>query len=362
MKAIVRRAYGSTEVLELRETERPRPAEGEVLVRVHGAGVERGALHFMTGLPYPLRLAGNGLRTPKYPFLGRELAGVVVEVGSREAGAGGAEGDGGTGAELRVGDEVFGVGEGTFAEYACAKTTKLAPKPAGLTFPQAAALGVSGLTALQGLRDHGRVGPGTQVLITGASGGVGTFAVQLAAAFGAEVTAVCRTSKADLVRSLGADHVIDHTQEDLLGADSEQDGTLDSRTHGRQAGERRYDVILDLAGNPSLARLRHALTPRGTVVIGGGETSGRWLGGFDRQLRASALSPFVPQRLRTYICRENRADLLVLRDLCEAGKVMPAIDRTYPLAETATALRRLQEGKVRGKVVIALSSPDDVRP
>ncbi|MFI0975472.1 NAD(P)-dependent alcohol dehydrogenase [Streptomyces sp. NPDC021093] len=328
MKAIVHHTYGPAGLLEVREAERPRPADDEVLVRVHAAGIDRGVLHFMTGLPYPLRLVGNGLRAPKSPYLGRELAGVVEETGSEVT-------------DLDPGDEVFGIGEGTFAEFACAKAAKLAPKPANLTFPQAAALGVSGLTALQGLRDHGRVGPGLHVLITGASGGVGTFAVQLAAVFGAEVTAVCRTSKTDLVHSLGADHVIDHTREDLLGAQ----------------GKHRYDVILDLAGNPSLSRLRHALTPKGTAVIGGGETSGRWLGGYDRQLRASLLNPFVPQQLRTYICAEKRVDLLVLKDLCEAGKLTPSVERTYPLAETAAALRHLEQGHARGKLVIVPFAP-----
>ncbi|MEU8892642.1 NAD(P)-dependent alcohol dehydrogenase [Streptomyces sp. NPDC048442] len=328
MKAIVHHTYGPAGLLELREVERPRPADDEALVRVHAAGIDRGVLHFMTGLPYPLRLAGNGIRTPKSPYLGRELAGVVEEVGSKVT-------------DLRPGDEVFGIGEGTFAEHACAKAAKLAPKPVNLTFPQAAALGVSGLTALQGLRDHGRIEPGRHVLITGASGGVGTFAVQLAAAFGAEVTAVCRTSKTDLVHSLGADHVIDHTREDLLGAQ----------------GKHRYDVILDLAGNPSLSRLRHALTPKGTAVIGGGETSGRWLGGYDRQLRASLLNPFVAQQLKSYICTEKREDLLVLKELCEAGKLTPSIDRTYPLAETAAALQHLEQGRARGKLVVVPLAP-----
>jgi NADPH:quinone reductase-like Zn-dependent oxidoreductase len=333
MKAIVRNAYGSTDVLSLWETDRPRPGPGHVLIRVHAAGVERGALHLMTGLPYLLRLAGNGVRSPRHPFLGRELAGVVEETGSGVT-------------DFRPGDEVFGIGRGAFAEYACASASTLAARPTGLTFAQAAALGVSGLTALQGLRDHGRVEPGMHVLVTGASGGVGSFAVQLASAFGAEVTGVCRTSKTDLVRSLGADHVIDHTREDLLGAD----------------GPHRYDLILDLAGNPSLSRLRRALTPKGTAVIGGGETAGRLLGGFDRQLRAMSVNPFVRQRLTTYICTENRADLLVLKALCEAGKLTPSVGRTYPLAETAEALRQVERGNARGKTVITPVLPGTVLP
>ncbi|MFJ2738906.1 NAD(P)-dependent alcohol dehydrogenase [Streptomyces sp. NPDC087440] len=329
MKAIVRYAYGSTDVLRLAEVERPHPQAGQVLVRVHAAGIDRGVLHFLTGHPYPLRLAGTGIRTPKSPFLGRELAGVVEELG-----------DGVTG--LSRGDEVFGIGEGTFAEYACAPAEKLVPRPTGLTFAQAAALPVSGLTALQGLRDHGGVEAGQRVLITGASGGVGSFAVQLAWSYGAEVTGVCRTAKADLVRRLGADHVIDHTREDFAD------------------GKHTYDVILDLAGNPSLGRLRRALTPTGTAVIGGGETSGRVLSGFDRQLRALCVDRFVKQRLKTYICRENRRDLVVLKGLAEAGRLTPAVDRTHPLAETADALRALERGEVRGKRVVVMpgAGPD----
>jgi NADPH:quinone reductase-like Zn-dependent oxidoreductase len=237
---------------------------------------------------------------------------------------------------FQPGDEVFGFGNGTFAEYARAPENKLAPKPANLTFEQAAAVAVSGLTALQGLRDHGRVQPGQTVLITGASGGVGTFAVQLASVFGAQVTGVCSTTKADLVRSIGADHVIDYTREDFAD------------------GKQRYDVILDIGGNPSLSRLRRALTPKGTLVIAGGETPGRWLGGTDRQLRALLLSRFVDQKLTTFICRENQEDLLVLKELIEAGKVTPVIDRSYPLSEAANAIRYLEQGHARGKVVITV--------
>ncbi|CAM5438749.1 NADPH:quinone reductase [Streptomyces spiroverticillatus] len=323
MKAIVRYAYGSADVLRLAEVEQPRPRPGHVLVRVHAAGIDRGVLHFLTGHPYPLRLAGTGLRTPTSPFLGRELAGTVESVGEGVTG-------------FAPGDEVFGIGEGAFAEYAVAPAEKLVPKPHNLTFPQAAALGISALTALQGLRDHGGVAAGQRVLITGASGGVGTFAVQLAWSYGAEVTGVCRTAKADLVRKLGADHVIDHTREDFAD------------------GKHHYDVILDLAGNPSLARLRKALTPTGTAVIGGGETSGRMLSGFDRQLRALAVDRFVKQRLTTYICSENRRDLVVLKGLAEAGRLTPAVDRTYPLAETADALRALGRGEVRGKLAVVM--------
>jgi NADPH:quinone reductase-like Zn-dependent oxidoreductase len=323
MKAIVQNTYGSADVLELRDIGKPEIAAGEVLIRVHAAGVDRGVWHLMTGLPYPVRLAGNGLRTPKTPVPGTNVAGVVEAVGHEVT-------------RFQPGDEVFGIGKGTFAEYARAPENKLAPKPANLTFEQAAAVPVSGLTALQGLRDHGRVQPGQTVLITGASGGVGTFAVQLAAAFGAQVTGVCSTTKVDLVRSIGADHVIDYTREDFAD------------------GKQRYDVILDIGGNPSLSRLRRALTPKGTLVIAGGETRGRWLAGTDRQLRALLLSRFVGQKLTTFICRENHEDLLVLKELIEAGKITPVIDRSYPLSEVPKAIRYLEQGHARGKVVITV--------
>jgi NADPH:quinone reductase-like Zn-dependent oxidoreductase len=237
---------------------------------------------------------------------------------------------------FRPGDEVFGSGKGAYAEYAHAPENKLVPKPANLTFEQAAAVPVSASTALQGLRDRGRVTAGQKVLITGASGGVGTFAVQLAKAFGAEVTAVCSTTKVDMVRSLGADHVIDYTREDFA------------------AGEQHYDVILDVGGNPSLARLRHVLTPHGTLVIAGGETSGRWLAGFDRQLRALLLSRFVGQKLTTFISTQNHEDLIVLTELIQARKITPVIDRTYLLSETPKAIRYLEDGHARGKIVITL--------
>jgi NADPH:quinone reductase-like Zn-dependent oxidoreductase len=236
---------------------------------------------------------------------------------------------------LRPGDEVFGIAEGTFAEYAPAAPAKLAPKPANLGFQQAAALPISGTTALQAVRDQGRVTAGDRVLVIGASGGVGSFAVQIAKAFGAEVTGVASTAKVDLVRSLGADHVVDYLRSDDLGA-----------------GERRYDVIIDTGGNRPLRALRRALTPTGTLVLVGAETGGRWLGGTDRQLRAMVLSPFVGQRLRTFIASENAADLVALSDLVASGAVTPAVDRTFPLAETPAAIRYLREGRARGKVVI----------
>jgi NADPH:quinone reductase-like Zn-dependent oxidoreductase len=323
MKAIVQDNYGPADVLELRDIDKPEIAEDEVLVRVHAAGVDRGAWHVMTGLPYPIRLAGYGLRAPKNPVPGADVAGVVEAVGKAVT-------------RFQSGDEVFGIAKGSYAEYARAPEDKLAPKPANLTFEQAAAVAISGLPALQGLRDHGKLRPGHKVLIIGASGGVGTYAVQLAKAFGAEVTGVGSTTKLDMVRSIGAHHVIDYTHEDFA------------------EGEQRYDVILEIGGNSSLSRLRRALTPKGTLVIAGGETDGRWLGGTDRQLRALLLAPFVGQKLGTFISRENHADMIVLKQLIEAGKLTPVIDRTYPLSEVPEAIRYLEQGHARGKVVITV--------
>jgi NADPH:quinone reductase-like Zn-dependent oxidoreductase len=323
MKAIVQDSYGSTDVLELRNVDKPEIAEDEVLVAVQAAGVDRGVWHLMTGLPYPIRLAGYGLRAPKNPVPGADLAGVVEAVGENVT-------------RFQAGDEVFGIGKGAYAQYARALENKLAAKPANLTFEQAAVVAISGLPALQGLRDRGRVEPNQQVLIIGASGGVGTYAVQIAKAFGTQVTGVCSSTKVDLVRSLGADHVIDYTREDF--ADRPQ----------------RYDVILDIGGHASLVRLRRALAPRGTLVIAGGETDGRWFGGYDRQLRAVLLSRFVTQKLTTFISSENHADLLVLKQLIEAAKVTPVIDRTYALSEAPQAIRYVQQGHARGKVVITV--------
>jgi NADPH:quinone reductase-like Zn-dependent oxidoreductase len=277
----------------------------------------------MAGLPYPIRMAGFGLRRPKSANPGRSLAGTVDAVGTDVTG-------------LEPGDEVFGIGSGSFAEYASARADKLARKPANLSFGQAAAVPISGVTALQAVRDHGRVQAGQKVLIVGASGGVGTFAVQIAKAYGAEVTGVCSTAKVDVVRALGADHVIDYTREDFAD------------------GKHRYDVILDIGGNRRLSHLRRALTPRGRLVIVGGETDGRWLGGIDRQLRAHLLSLFVGQKLGTFIASENAGDLAALRELIEAGKITPAVDRTYPLSEVAAAIRHMLDGRARGKLVITI--------
>lgn len=323
MQAIVQDTYGSADVLALRDIDLPQIADDQVLVRVHAAGVDRGVWHLMAGLPYPIRIAGYGVRAPKHPVLGMDLAGVVEAVGKDVT-------------SFAPGDEVFGIGKGAFAEYAVAPENKLAPKPANLTFEQAAAIAISGLTALQALRDVAKVQAGQKVLVIGASGGVGTYAVQVAKAFGAHVTGVASTSKLDLVRAIGADEVIDYTAEDFA------------------AGDTHYDVIVDIGGNASLARLRRALTPTGTVAIVGQETGGRWLGGFDRMLRAPLLSPFVSQDLRTVTNSENAADMVILKDMIEAGQVTPVIERSYTLAEVPDAIRHVEQGKVRGKVVITI--------
>ena len=321
MKAVVQDVYGSADVLQLKDVEVPGIGSGDVLVRVHAAGVDPGVWHLMTGLPYLVRLMGFGLRTPRTRVRGSDVAGRVEAVGSKVT-------------AFRPGDEVFGTCEGSFAEYARAAEDRLAPKPANLTFEQAAAVPVSATTALQGLRDRGGVQAGQNVLVIGAAGGVGAFAVQIARALDARVTGVCGPTKADLVRTLGADRVIDYTREDFIEE------------------HQRYDVILDTAGNRPLSRLRRALAPRGTLVIVGGEGGGRWLGGTDRQIRALLLSPFVRQRLRPLAATERREDLLFLKDLIEAGKVTPAIDRTYPLAQAGDAIRYLAAGHAQGKVVI----------
>ena len=324
MRAIVQDEYGpgAEQVLRL-EPEVPEPTfgDGDVLVRVSAASVDRGTWHIMAGLPYPIRLAGFGLRAPKPLNPGRSVAGTIASVGSAVS-------------ELAPGDEVYGTCDGAFAEYACAQPGKLAAKPANLSFEQAAAVPVSGLTALQAVRDQGQVQAGQRVLVIGASGGVGTFAVQIAKAFGAEVTGVCSPAKAGLVRALGADHVVDYTREDFAD------------------GAQRYDVILDTGGNRRLSDLRRALTPRGRLVIVGGETDGRLLGGSDRQIRALLLSPLVKQKLGTFVASENAADLNVLRDLIEAGQLAPSIDRTYPLSEVPAAIGHMQDGHARGKLVI----------
>jgi len=322
MQAIVQTEYGSADVLHIEEIDRPTIADDEVLVRVHAAGLDRGTWHLMTGLPYLGRLA-FGFRAPKNPVPGIDVAGTVVAVGSEVT-------------RFQAGDEVFGIGRGSFAEYAAAREDKLAHKPVSLSFEQAAVVPVSALTAIQGLRDAGRIEAGQKVLIVGASGGVGTYAVQLAKSFGAEVTGVCSTAKVDLVRSIGADHVVDYTREDFT------------------EGVQRYDLILDIGGNRGLSRLRRALTSKGTLVIAGGEEGGKLTGGIDRQVRALALSPFVRQRLTMFISKEHYADIERLAQLIEAGELTPIIDKTYPLHQAPDAMRHLEAGHARGKVVITV--------
>src|SRR5450830_1166336 len=321
MRAIVQDAYGHADVLRLARIPRPEADDNEVLVRVHAAGLDRGVWHVMTGLPYLGRLA-FGVRRPKDHVLGFDVAGTVVAVGSAVT-------------RFSAGDEVFGFGKGAFSEYAVVREDKLARKPVNLSFEQAAVVPVSAVTALQGL-DAGRVEQGQKVLIIGASGGVGSYAVQLAKAFGAQVTGVCSTAKLDLVRSLGADHVIDYTRDDFAD------------------GAHRYDLILDIAGNPTLSRLRHALTPTGTAVITGGEDGGNLTGGMNRQLRALVLSPFVRQSLTMFLGKVRSSDLERLIELIEAGTVTSSLDRTYTLDRVPEAIDHLEAGKVRGKVAITI--------
>ncbi len=324
MRAIVQDEYGSTDTLHLREIAMPMVGDDDVLIRVRAASVHIGDWHVMTGQPYLMRVLGFGLRAPKTRVRGMDVAGTVEAAGKNVT-------------RFRAGDDVFGTCDGAFAEYAVARAGTLAPKPANLTFEQAAAVPTSAVVALHGLRHRGEILPGQQVLIIGASGGVGMFAVQLAKAFGAEVTGVCSPAKMDWVRSLGADHVVDYTREEVT-----------------RSG-RRYDLILDTAGKLPLSQLRRALTSRGTLVLVGGEGGNRWIGSaLLRSLRALVLSPFVSQRLRPMVALANTADLQALKELVEAGKVTPAIDRVYPLGEVPQAIRRLQTGQAQGKVVIGL--------
>jgi NADPH:quinone reductase-like Zn-dependent oxidoreductase len=324
MKAIVQDKYGSADVLELRDVEKPQPEDDELLIRVHAAGVDPGVWHLMTGRPYLVRAMGFGLRKPKILIRGMDAAGTVEEAGRNVT-------------QFKQGELVYGTCDGSFAEYACAKAERLAPKPANLSFEQAAAVPISGMTALSGLRDAGNLQPGQRVLVIGAAGGVGTYAVQLAKAFGAVVTGVCSTSKAELVRDIGADEVIDYTREDFT------------------EGTRQFDLILDTAGRRPLSQLRRTLTPQGTLVIVGGEGGDRWLGGFQRQIFAPVRALFTEQKLMGLISKERQQDLFTLKDLIEAGKLKPVIDRTYPLSEAPQAIRYLEKGHARGKVVLTVS-------
>jgi NADPH:quinone reductase-like Zn-dependent oxidoreductase len=323
MKAIVYHEYGSPDVLELREIDKPVVKDDEVLVRVRAASANPADWHFMRGLPYVMR-PQSGLGKPKNRVLGRDIAGQVEAVGKDVT-------------RFRPGDEVFAnVETGGFAEYTCVSEGFLVLKPANLTFEQAAAVPLAALTALQGLRDAGQVQPGQKVLIIGASGGVGTFAVQIAKSFGADVTGVCSTRNVEMVRSMGADHVIDYSQEDFT-----------------QSGQK-YDLILQLAGTSSPSECRRALTSKGTLVLSSGESGGRWIGPVDRIIKAVVLSPFVSQKLGSFLAKPNEDDLQFMKELIEAGKVTPVIDRTYSLSEAPEAIRYLEEGHARGKVVITV--------
>jgi NADPH:quinone reductase-like Zn-dependent oxidoreductase len=321
IKAIVQNKYGSPDVLELKDIDKPAARENEVLVRVQAAAVNIADWHLLRGIPYAMRPA-VGLLKPKHEIPGLDLAGRVEAVG-------------GAVEQFQPGDEVFGWCHGAFAEYACAEENSLLAKPGNLTFEQAAAVGDSAFTALTAVRDQGRIQPGQKVVINGASGGVGTFAVQIAKSFGAEVTGVCSTRNVDMVRSIGADQVIDYTQEDF--------------TRARQ----RYDAMLDLVGSRSLSDCRRSLTPQGTYVLVGVSDMGRWLG-LARQIKVLSSLPFVRQQMRIFITRHTRDDLIVLTDLVESGKVAPVIDRRYQLSEVPEALRYQGEGHARGKLVIVI--------
>lgn len=320
MTAIVQDRYGSADVLQLREIERPRPRPDEVIVRVHTAGVDFGVWHLMEGMPYAMRL-GTGLRRPRNPVRGLELAGVVVEVGAKVT-------------AFAPGDEVFGIGQGSFAEYARASQSTLVRKPPNVGFEEAAAVPVSATTALVGVR-AAKIEAGQKVLVIGAGGGVGSYAVQLARTMGAEVTGVCSTSKLDHVRFLGATHVIDYTREDIT------------------AGARSYDAIIDLAGRRSVSTLRRVLSPTGTLVILGGEGGGRWLG-MGRQIWSQIVGLTTKQKFRSPLALVNQADLRILTEMLEMGKLRPIIDRRYPLSEVPAAIRVLATGHSRGKSVITI--------
>jgi NADPH:quinone reductase-like Zn-dependent oxidoreductase len=322
MRAVVQEEYGDADVLRPAQVPLPRALrDDEVLVRVHAAGLDRGTWHLMTGTPYAVRMV-TGLRRPRQPIPGLDVSGTVVALGAAVTG-------------FAEGDEVYGIGSGTFAEYAVAKAGKLARKPDGLTHEQAATVAVSALTALQAVTDIAGVRPGQGVLVTGASGGVGSYAVQIAVAAGAEVTGVCSAAKADLVRSLGATHVLDYATDDFAAVADH------------------YDVVIDIAGNASLSRLRRAMTPTGTAVLVGGEGAGR-ITGMGRQLRGLVVSIFTRQRMALRMPKENAADLERLTALIDAGHVTPSVGATYPLAGAAEAMRDLVAGRVRGKAAIVV--------
>lgn len=324
MKAIVQERFGPPDVLQLVDTHPPEVGADDVLVRVHAAALNPADWHILRGDPLVARLMGVGLAKPKARVAGVDAAGRVEAVGANVRG-------------VRPGDEVLGFCRGGFAEYACAATDRVVPKPVRLTFEQAAAVPIAATTALRGIRDVGAVKAGQRVLVNGAGGGVGTYAVQIAAALGAEVTGVCSTRNVELVRSIGAAHVIDYTTEDFT------------------SGRTRYDVILDNVSSLPLTRLRKALTPKGTLVLNGGGSPGHVFGPVAGILRAVVANAFVTQRLRPLPSRENREELLAVTGLIEANKVTPVVDRTYPLADTAEGLRYVEQGHARGKVVITMA-------
>jgi len=325
MRAITQDRYGSADVLELKSVARPTPKPDEVLIEVVAAGIDRGTCHLMTGTPYLIRLAGFGLTKPKNTVPGLDVAGRVVAVGADVT-------------RFAPGDEVFGVANGSLAEYATADEEKLVAKPANLNFAQAAVAAVSGITALQALSDVGGAQPGQRVLIVGASGGVGSFAVQLAKALGTDVTAVASTRNLDFMRSLGADHVVDYTAEDFTTTDQ------------------RYDLVVDIGGRNSISRLRRVLTRTGTLVIVGGEDGNRITGGVGRQLRAMMLSPFVAQRLTTFMSSSNHSVMERLAEHITTGAVTPAVQASFPLADAASGIEQLDAGKATGKTVVIVSN------
>ena len=324
MKAIVQDRFGPPDVLQLADTGLPEAGPDDVLVRVHAAALNPADWHILRGDPLVARLMGVGLTKPKARVAGIDAAGVVETAGANVRG-------------LRNGEEVLGFCRGAFAEYACAAADMVVPKPAKLSFEQAAAVPVAATTALRGIRDVGQVKAGQQVLVNGAGGGVGTYAVQIAAALGAEVTGVCSTRNVELVRSLGAAHVVDYTREDFTG------------------GRSQYDVILDNVSDLPLTRLRRALAPKGILVLNGGGSPGHVFGPVAGILRAVVANAFVSQRLRPLPSRQNRAELLAVTGLIEAGKLMPVVDRTYPLADTVEGLRTVEEGHTRGKIVVTVA-------
>ena len=324
MKAVIQDRFGPPEVLRLADTDLPAGGDDDVVIRVRAAALNPADWHILRGDPLVARLMGVGLTRPKAGVAGTDMAGVVESVGPSVR-------------DLAVGDAVLGFAKGAFAEYACAAADKVVPKPAALSFEQAAAVPIAATTALRGIRDVGQVQAGQRVLVNGAGGGVGTFAVQIAVAMGAEVTGVCSAGNADLVRSLGAAHVIDYSSEDFV------DALI------------RYDVILDNVGNLPLARLRRALSPRGTLVLNGGGSPGHVFGPVAGILRAMMVNPFVSQRLRPLPSRQNREELLTVTGLIEDGMVAPVIAATYPLAETAEGLRIIEQGHARGKLVITIA-------